>query len=279
MINFSSAIIADLEINLQQIHKQYKEPILYSEQAVIALISNLEKLKSFFIQYQFENKAQEIAFFRDIKPKVASKLIYYNEVFAIATNKPVGSNKSLRKFYNAELKKLEIFFENNSDFYKYYRSGNRCFDKVYFIRGKHKIKLTLDSYYFQADHRFSTSHDYKVAQIIANEMLKNFIENELKAIDSTSTPPETESTKSLMWTGSKVALTELIYALHTSSVLNNGKDDLKETVQRFETVFNIDLGQYSRVFIEIRNRKADRAKFLNELKDVLINKMDQFDQN
>ena len=159
MINFSSAIIADLEMNLQQIHKQYKEPILYSEQAVIALISNLEKLKSFFIQYQFENKAQEIAFFRDIKPKVASKLIYYNEVFAIATNKPIGSNKCLRKFYNAELKKLEIFFENNSDFYKYYRSGNCCFDKVYFIRGKHKVKLTLDSYYFQADHRFSPSHD------------------------------------------------------------------------------------------------------------------------
>lgn len=279
MVKFSSAITAEIEMKLQQIHAQFQDPILFSEQAVIALIPILEELKSFILKYEFESKREEIIFFRDIKPRLASKLIYYNEVFSISTSKPVGSKKFLRKFFMAELRKLEKFFEDNNDFYKYYRTKNRCFDKVYFVRGKHKVKLSLDSYYFQADHRFSTSHDYKVAQILANEMLKEFIEREIKAIDHSLPASSTNFTKNLVWTGSKVALTELIYALHTSSVLNNGKDDLKETVKRFESLFNIDLGQYSRVFIEIRNRKSDRAKFLNELKEILLARMDEFDQN
>ncbi|SEM92029.1 RteC protein, partial [Chryseobacterium taichungense] len=30
----------------------------------------------------------------------------------------------------------------------------------------------LDTFYFEADHRFSTSHDYKVAKIIANDLIQ-----------------------------------------------------------------------------------------------------------
>jgi hypothetical protein len=74
-------------------------------------------------------------------------------------------------------------------------------------------------------------------------------------------------------------LIELIYALHTEGVFNNGTSGLKEVTTFFESAFNIDLGQFNRVFLEIRNRKCDRTKFLNTLKNKLIIRMDDADEN
>jgi hypothetical protein len=172
MKKFAESLSSELEVQLKSIHAQSSDPVVYSEQAVIALVKVLEKLKSFFLNYMFENKVEEIAFFRDIKPQFASKLIYYNEVYNIATNKPFGSKKTLKKYYANELKKLKSFFDENTDFYKYCRTGNRSLDNKYFIRGKHDIRLTLDSFYLQADNRFSTSHDYKLARILLTIRLR-----------------------------------------------------------------------------------------------------------
>jgi len=278
MKKFSESLKSELELQLKKIHAQSGDPVVYSEQAVIILVRTLEKLKSFFLKYDFESKVEEIVFFREIKPQFASKLIYYNEIYNISTNRPFGAKKAIRKYYSAELKKLKAFFDDNTDFYKYCRTGNRSLDNKYFIRGKHDIKLTLDSFYLQADNRFSTSHDYKLARILANEKIKEFLESELVRTDSPKAIP-VKFSKKLKWTGSKVALVELIYALHAESVLNSGKADLKETVGHFEEMFEIDLGQFNRTFLEIRERKSDRTKFLSTLTSTLINRMDEADEN
>ena len=142
------------------------------------------------------------------------------------------------------------------------------------------MRHTLDSFYFQADNRFSTSHDYKVAKIIANEKIKTYIETEiLKLEQKEKTNSNNTNTKTQKWTGSKVGLIELIYALHTEGVFNNGTSELKEVATFFETTFNIDLGQFNRAFLEIRARKSERTKFINTLKEKLILRMDDADEN
>ncbi|GAB3353835.1 hypothetical protein GCM10027566_14460 [Arachidicoccus ginsenosidivorans] len=72
-----------------------------------------------------------------------------------------------------------MFFDNNLDFYKYYRTNSSYMDDKYFIRGNYDIKYTLDSYYFESDSRFSTSHDFKVSKILANDLIQVYIENQL----------------------------------------------------------------------------------------------------
>ena len=180
-----------------------------------------------------------------------------------------------------ELLKLKIFFDENHEFYRYYRTNNRCLDKKYFVRGKYDIKLTVDSFYFQADQSFSTSHDYKLAKILANDLIKSYIESEITKLghNSDQLQPTILSSKKQKWTGSKVELIEIIYALHTEGVFNNGKSSLKEVVSYFESAFDIDLGQFNRVFLEIRNRKMEKTKFINTLKNKLINRMDEADEN
>lgn len=278
MKKFSESLILELDSNLESIHSENSNPLIYSEQAIKVLIAKLETLKSFFLQYEFENKIEEIAFFREIKPRVASRLIYYNEVYNIETNKPFGARKMLRKYFSAELKKLKLYFDDNIEFYRYYRTGNRCLDKKYFLRGRHDLRLTLDSFYLQADNRFSTSHDYKVARILANNLIKEYLEREIAILDNRDATTSVPKTK-MKWTGSKVALIELVYALHAEAVFNKGASGLKETISCFEAMFDINLGQFNRTFLEIRDRKSDRTKFLNTLTNTLITRMDTADEN
>lgn len=278
---FSESLLSELEQHLKVIHSETEEPILYAEKAIKMLITILEKLKTTLVNHQFENKLEEIDFFRNIKPQFAAKLIYYNDIYNIETNKPFGTTKAIRKYYNTELTKLETYFSENLEFYKYYRTGNSHLDKKYFIRGKHDVRHTLDSFYFQADHRFSTSHDYKVARILANETIKVYLETEISKLENKGNIDSTKSiiSKTQKWTGPKVALVELIYALHADGVFNNGTSELKEVTTFFESAFDIDLGQFNRTFLEIRSRQSERTKFLNTLKEKLILRMDDADEN
>jgi hypothetical protein len=278
---FAESLMSELEHQLKLIHLETENQVQLAEQAIKNSVAVLDKLKTFFIKYKQLNKKEEIEFFRDIKPKFVSKLIYYNEIYSIETNKPFGSRKTMDKYYKAELNKLKVFFQQNLEFYRYYRTANNCLDNKYFIREKYDLKLMMDSVYFQIDHRFATSHDYKVAHILANDEIKIFLEEQIEKLDRKTIKIQSPSPlpKGPKWTGSKVDLIELIYALHTEGVFNSGASGLKEVTSFFESAFNIDLGQFNRVFLEIRNRKTERTKFLNTLKNKLMIRMDEADEN
>lgn len=250
----------------------------YLEEAINLTISTLGKLRAFLANYSFENKIEEISFFRESKPQLTSRLIFFNELYNIESGCPISSTKVQKKYYQSELNKLNAYFDENLEFYKYYRTENRCLDHKYFLRGCHDIKLTLDSHYYDADHQFSTSHDYKVARILAHTSIGKYIEDKLSKLDGKNhTPYPAHHLQPQKWTASKVSLTELIYALHSEGVFNNGASELKDIVTFFENAFQIDLGQFHRTFLDIRSRTSERSRFLNTLKDRLNLRMDNAD--
>ncbi|PZP42872.1 MAG: tetracycline regulation of excision, RteC, partial [Pseudopedobacter saltans] len=130
--------------------------------------------------------------------------------------------------------------------------------------------VPLDTHYFEADHSFSTSHDYKVAKIIANDLIQVYLEDQLYH----NSQKKEISNPALNWTGSKTALIELIYALYSQGVINNGNADIKEIVKISESVFNIDLGDFYHTFMELKSRKINRTKFIDGLREALIKKME-----
>ncbi len=81
----------------------------------------------------------------------------------------------------------------------------------------------------------------------------------------------------LNWTGNKVELVELIYALETAGCFNHGHAAIKEIVTYIEVVFNINLGDYYHTFMEIRNRKNSTV-FLDKLIKVLNDRMEEADR-
>lgn len=273
-------ILGKLETDINELSIETDNYIKLSEIIIPKTISYLSEIKKFILDRGFSNQQEEILFFKELKPKILSKLIYYNSVYRIETKKPFGGSRILKKYYNNEQDKLKRYFDNNLDFYKYYRTSSTYLDYKYFVRNRFDIKLSLDNYYFETDLSFTTSHDFKVAKILANDLLQLYLEDQLIILNGKNGRENSQrnpNTK-LTWTGSKVALTELLYALQTEGVFNNGTADLKIIAEHFEEMFNIDLGQYRRTFFEIRVRKDDRAKFLTSLKDKLVNRMNDSDE-
>lgn len=274
-----SILLNNLNEQLNFIDLEIDDQIKKCEQAITVILKSINELKKAATKTNFKSKSEEIQFFKEVKPLFTSKLIYFNLVYRIEMKKPNGGNKILKKYYNNELLKLKAFFDNELEFYQYYRSGSTYLDYKYFIRGEFDIKLALDSYYFESDMSFATSHDFKVATILANDLIELYLENQLLMLEDNenSEKSQLKPNVKLTWTSSKVALIELIYALHTEGVFNNGAADLKDIAEYFEHTFEIDLGQYRRVFLEIRARKSDRTKFLTTLNDSLQKRMENSD--
>ena len=249
-----------------------------STEITLKVINNIKKQ---FLKDKTMSLDSEIDFFKNIKPKFTSLYIYHNAIFKIETKMPHGGEKITKKYLNNELKKLKRFFDNNLDFYNYHRTSSSYLDFKYFVRGNYDVSLRLDSFYFEVDHNFSTSHDFKLAKVLAYDRIQVYLGTKLsnigKKLDVEKSQLEPKG--KMIWTANKVALTELLYALHTKGAFNNGAAELKEIASYLEEVFSIDLRQYRRTFLEIRERKSDRTKFLNTLAVGLNKRMEETDES
>ena len=274
MIKFSLQILQNIEEDIQSVYEDKYEDLQEYEYIIKTILKRLLELKKYLLKTGFKNIDEEIHFFKEIKPKIVSRLIYFTTIYNIKAKWPHGGEKKNRKYLNNELSKLKRFFNQNLEFYKYYRTNSTYLDHKFFVRGCVDIKLNLDPHYFETDHNFSTSHDYKVAKIIANDLIQVYIEDRLynnnkKTILDSST---------LNWTGSKTAMIELIYALYSQGSLDNGNADIKVIAKTFERALNIDLGDFYHTFMELKARKINRTKFIDNLRDALIRKMDEKDE-
>ncbi|GAB3422482.1 RteC domain-containing protein [Niabella aquatica] len=273
MDKFYNETLHKLETTINELEIEADYSLHRIEVVIHLIVECLSEVKAYVLKRGFKNNHEEIRFFKYQKPAIVSKLIYYNAIYKIETKKP-NETKALKRYLNVELKKLKRFFDNNLEFYKYYRTNNSFLDEKLFVRGKHDIKLSLDTFYFEADHSFSTSHDYKVAKIIANDLIQVYLEDQLY---STTQVNKSLDLHKLKWAGSKAAMIELIYALHYQGVFDNGNSDIRAIAKCFESTFNIDLGNFYQTYLELRTRKMNPTKFLDALREGLIRKMDEQD--
>ena len=241
---------------------------------------SLEDMRTCIVNHPFSNKEEEIYFFKHIKPEVLSRLLYFTEIYNTEMRKPHGSIEVLKKYYNDRLDELTSYFESNLDFYQYYRSKATHLDNHYFVRGHIDFKLCPNCVPYDRDPEFSTCYDHKAAQILANDMLCIYLNKKLHGVDkqviiakSRSFLPE----HPFRWTATKIAAVELGYAIYAAGVLNNGQADIKEIMTFMEASFQIDLGDYYRTYITMKDRKKDRTSFLNSLIKSLLKKMDEDD--
>lgn len=244
------------------------------------LEERLNEVKIFFLSLPSTTIEDEIRFFKETKPEILGFLLYFNKIHTIELKCPNGSNDTLTEYYQNELDSLTFFFDRNLDFYQYYRSKSTHSDEHYFTRHKRCRQLCLDSVHFVMDSSFSTGYDFKVAKIICNEMLRIYLNKKMNGLEKQQFIEKKRAAISigdLKWTGSKTALVEIGYSFEASRFVNRGHADIKEIMLAFEIIFNIDLGEYYRTYISIKDRKIDRAKYLNILIERLLKRMDEDD--
>ncbi|WP_455672545.1 RteC domain-containing protein, partial [Phocaeicola sp.] len=245
---------------------------------IISFIKSLfEELRTFIHHYTFQSNDEEIDFFKNIKPSILSKLIYFNDIYVLELRKPCGSKEDIKKHYRNKLKAITDFCNSNLDFYQYYRSKATHLDKYYFLRGHENYKLCHNCGLLDKDPLFSTCCDHKVAKMLAYDMLEIYLQQRLQDVERIEVVETSRASlpdNPFRWTGTKVAAIELGYAIYAAGVLNNGNADIKEIMTYIEASFKIDLGDYYRTYLTIRERKRDRTAFLNSLIEKLLRKMD-----
>lgn len=58
-----------------------------------------EELREFIHEYNFRDNEEEIYFFKNIKPLILSKLIYYNDIYTLELRKPNGNKEVVKEHY------------------------------------------------------------------------------------------------------------------------------------------------------------------------------------
>lgn len=281
MENFTRTILAEIETKILKIEYDEKNRLTSLKQILKFLDGKLLELKEFVINYEFHSEEEEIMFFKEQKPKIWSKLIYYMSIYKMEINRPKGSVLTIETYLLAELDKLNHFFDRNIEIYHYHRTDSTHFDKSYFLRNSDiDIPVNLACFYYERDVRFSTGYDYKISKIIANDSIERYINSELFKLKSETEPDHIEfpslPTRET-WTATKTDLVELIYALDTAKCINYGNIKLNALTAYMENIFNINVGDIYRIFLEIRGRKGSRTQFLDRLKDNLIKRMEETD--
>ncbi len=279
MVSFTTKLKKEINIKLQAIDLEETDIIIKNQKSVHCIKDALSQLKAFILKYSFQNEEDEILFFKELKPDIFSKLIYHVKIFNIESRRPLGSYEVQKKFLCQELAKLTFFFNNNLEFYQYYRMNSTYLDDKYFIRGKEDLHLYQDSLMFYVDPDFSTSHDYMIAKIMAHDRLEVYLNKELEALSIKASNPHWGQpgfcdNNTLQWTDSKTALVELIYALYASGSLNKGHCEIRELTAFFEQIFNVRLTDIYRTYLEIKVRSTP-TKYIDNLKAALLRKMEE----
>ena len=93
-----------------------------SLEASLVLGDAFQRLREFIANYTFSTEAEEIEFFKVVKPRLYHRLIYYRKVYNIEMNRSVGVD-SQRAYLIDEIKAINRYNNKHSDFVRYYRSG------------------------------------------------------------------------------------------------------------------------------------------------------------
>ena len=235
------------------------------------------RLDNFIENYSFEDREEEIKFFKHIKPNLLKEQIYYSELYFMESLKPNKDKKSIEQYFNDHLKYNNQYFERNRNLYNYQRTGQTSKDHLLFVEKKEPDLLTTGGT-IEKDIYIAQGHSSILARLQALELLNTYIQNEIHKLKHNV--PVSNTAGALAWTAPKVALIELLYALVAIGAFNNGNADLKTIVNVFQDTFAINLGNYYSVIQQnIRIRKKNRTVFLDNLKDQAEKRMDDTDEN
>jgi hypothetical protein len=262
---FSTELKIRANAEIEAIRAEQSDNLAKTSQWIVIVEKYIFELKRFVVKYKFKGIHEEIEFFKTIKPDFVALLGYHKKVFQIQLFEAYNSPEAQLKFFRSQLKRLESFMEKNRDYYQYILSNCDHMDETYFTRnGSHNTAVI--------DDRFSTPHEIRLSKLLCNRMVREYLINAIQKIEKPTSIP---SNSNLTWTGAKTDLVELIYALQASEVFNKGSAGVKQIASQFESMFNVSLGNYYRVFQEIRLRKRGQTNFLDGMKSILEKKINE----
>lgn len=226
----------------------------------------------------FNNEKEEILFFKKIKKIPLMYHFFYSAVIRVEIRMPKSTTANKINYLNRALIKVDKRLSRFAHLIKYKHEDECALDEQYFTRKYQNYPIILDNKLAvkYEDPIFNTACDTIWAEMHFLEMFSDYIKRKIVEIEKGEIGEESMIKKNrLKWTRSKTALVEMIYGIHCSGAINNGDVEIKRVVTQFEKYFNVDLGDYYGAYIQLKSRKINRTKFIDEIRSNLIRKMEE----
>ncbi len=123
MIAFIEKLNSEVLRSIERIESRDTDVLKKSLEASRVLGEAFDRLKQYIIGYRFQNDDEEIKFFKEIKPRLFCRLIYYRKLYNIEMNRPVGSIEAQREYLDAHVRAINAYTQKRLDFIRYFRSG------------------------------------------------------------------------------------------------------------------------------------------------------------
>lgn len=266
--------IAAIDLNGKHIIRDCKTMLVF-------LKEKLAEMKEFVLSQSFGNDTDEIAFFKQYKPRILGPLFYFHHILRIESQRPLDENE-LDDYYEKQQEEQKMFFDRHVAFFQYYRSGATYMDSYYFLRGRQGNAIDVDVCQYDDDSEFSTGYDHLVARITAMEMLYAFLSVRRNCLQNVAEdiPPELLKIKgTYKWTGSAIELVEIVYGLDEMKSINDGETPIHELAAFVGTLFGVDIRDCYSAYTDMKRRKNEsRTYFLDRMQGRLNKRMDRDDE-
>ncbi|HVW99811.1 MAG TPA: RteC domain-containing protein, partial [Candidatus Babeliaceae bacterium] len=153
------------EMNEQLQEVSVNNPVQSSVRSYRIVERSLGKLKEIIINHTFNDKMEEINFFKHIMPMFLKELIYYWEVYQIEKWKPPVGKENELGHYMIGAKRMDLYFKLNNEFYAYYQTDSTEYDERYFLRNESGGGEITNISMAIIDSRFSTTYSIEFATI------------------------------------------------------------------------------------------------------------------
>jgi hypothetical protein len=228
----------------------------------------LEQLHRYFTENPIEAETDRIAFFKKIKPRFYSLLIYYHELYRIEIHRPPGGKKVQKAYQKKNLKAYYAFFRQESAFLLYYQSGATDRDPEFFLPGKQPVSPFFNPLFQEGICGYTSPCDDRMARVLAYENLIDQIEYEMEAFNKSPTVPGCETPIKLNTSLSVAQLACLLRLLHEENILCHPNQT--EALQFFARHFATDrTDQISSVSLRTKYYNVDRST-AESVKDLLF---------
>ena len=139
------------------------------------------KVKNQVSIFSFPSAAEEIHFFKYLKPSFTSEVEYYNLLYHVEIFKPLSA-EDLRSFWLREQQRLDDFIREHEAFYRYYKSGGTDKDEEYFIRANNQPVRLAEAKIYDRDTNATTGYDHLITSILALEKFNAYVKERLEAL-------------------------------------------------------------------------------------------------
>ncbi|MCK0145273.1 RteC domain-containing protein [Arenibacter sp. F26102] len=261
---------------MHHIERSFLNKIVSYDKVISYCQHILEEYRIAVVSHGFPDEDAEIQFFKKDKPFLFGLLLQYNHQLSFELNFPnipYGGNDDI---INKKIEEVTAFLSGHKDMVLYLELQSKTFDSQFFLR-KNKGQFTyLCRHDHSFDSEFCTSHDGLIANLVGYQGFLKYLQNKL-GMSSTIGSASKVVMPEIEWTGSKVALVELGFALYHSGSINHGRASIKSVMRFLEQVTAMDLGDYHHTSIRLRNR-TNPTKFVDKLKNSLQKWISEVDE-